>query len=154
MDTTEELNGTYFYAGHSRLKAYELFNLILLEQVAEHTGLEISAAAAVLAGQPYLETRTKPAGTVTGTSIASVTLRKLLGDIRLPANIRIPTPVGRNINDLRMARSGDIAVILGRYIPFMGWATAVQLSFSIARGTRLKYNTIARPEHRIMWTSW
>ncbi len=60
MDTTEELNGTYFYHGQSNLSAGELFDVIFLEQFCDEPGIGIESGAAILAGQPWLKTRTKP----------------------------------------------------------------------------------------------
>lgn len=42
MDTTEELNGTYFYHGQSNLSAGELFDVIFLEQFVMNLGLALS----------------------------------------------------------------------------------------------------------------
>nr|WP_244322048.1 hypothetical protein [Pectobacterium odoriferum] len=55
MDTTEELNNTYYYHGHVNLTAGELFNLIFLENFSSRTDLEITAAVLILSGQPYLK---------------------------------------------------------------------------------------------------
>nr|WP_289368233.1 hypothetical protein [Pantoea stewartii] len=40
MDTTEELNGTYFYAGRPNLTAGELFFMIICEEVAAQLGVD------------------------------------------------------------------------------------------------------------------
>ncbi|SUF80798.1 membrane protein [Salmonella enterica] len=50
MDTTEELNGTYFYHGQSNLSAGELFDVIFLEQFCDEPGIGIESGAAILAG--------------------------------------------------------------------------------------------------------
>lgn len=55
MDTTEELNGTYFYHGQSNLSAGELFDVIFLEQFCDELGISIESGAAILAGQPWLK---------------------------------------------------------------------------------------------------
>lgn len=59
MDTTEELNGTYFYHGQSNLSAGELFDVIFLEQFCDELGIGIESGAAILAGQPWLKTVVK-----------------------------------------------------------------------------------------------
>ena len=53
MDTTEQLNNTYFYGGISNLSAGELFFWIMVDVTAEHfTGAkDLIAAAAVYSGQ-------------------------------------------------------------------------------------------------------
>lgn len=55
MDTTEELNGTYFYHGQSNLSAGELFDVIFIEQFCDELGIGIESGAAILAGQPWLK---------------------------------------------------------------------------------------------------
>lgn len=69
MDTTEELNGTYFYHGQSNLSAGELFDVIFIEQFCDELGIGIESGAAILAGQPWLKTRTKPGEAIKGTSV-------------------------------------------------------------------------------------
>ncbi len=54
MDTFEELNGTYFYHGHTNVSAGELFNLIFLQNFADSFGMDIGSAATILIGQPYI----------------------------------------------------------------------------------------------------
>lgn len=52
MDTTEQLNGTYFYGGLPNLTAGELFFWIFLDKVDEHfLGIKnITAVACILLG--------------------------------------------------------------------------------------------------------
>jgi hypothetical protein len=49
MDTTEELNGTYFYAGRTNLTAGGLFFMIYCESIADHFGIDDVAGIAALA---------------------------------------------------------------------------------------------------------
>jgi len=48
MDTTEELNGTYFYAGRTNLTAAGLFFMIYCESIADHFGIDDVAGIAAL----------------------------------------------------------------------------------------------------------
>lgn len=48
MDTTEELNGTYFYAGRTNLTAGGLFFMIYCESIADHFGIDDVAGIAAL----------------------------------------------------------------------------------------------------------
>jgi len=49
VDTTEELNNTYFYAGRPNLTSGELFFIISCEEVAEQPGIDdIAAIVAIL----------------------------------------------------------------------------------------------------------
>lgn len=60
VDTTEELNNTYFYAGRPNLTAGELFFMIFCEEVAEQLGIDdFGAIVAILSGRNVLTTRTK-----------------------------------------------------------------------------------------------
>lgn len=85
MDTTEELNGTYFYHGHANVTPGELFDLIFLEQLADSLGVTTEAATLVLIGQPIIPVSGKLAAAenTPGTSIASVLSRRILKDTRL-----------------------------------------------------------------------
>ncbi|EGT5700636.1 hypothetical protein AGJ48_21090, partial [Cronobacter dublinensis subsp. dublinensis] len=59
MDTTEELNGTYFYAGRSNLTASGLLFMIFCEQFAEQLGVDdFGAIVAVVSGRRDIKTRT------------------------------------------------------------------------------------------------
>lgn len=115
MDTTEELNGTYFYHGQSNLSAGELFDVIFLEQFCDEPGIGIESGAAILAGQPWLKTRTKPGEAIKGTSVISRYGRMLLRNARTPFGIRIPTPVG-----IRMRKTNNLAAVIARYVPWLG----------------------------------
>lgn len=48
MDTTEELNETYFYAGRTNLTAAGLFFMIYCESIADHFGIDDVGNAANL----------------------------------------------------------------------------------------------------------
>lgn len=49
MDTVEELNGTYFYAGKSNLNAAELLFMIFCENTASQFGIGVADFGAVVA---------------------------------------------------------------------------------------------------------
>ncbi len=147
MDTTEELNGTYFYHGHSKLSPGELFDLIFLEQFCDELGIGVESGAAILAGQPWLKTRQKPRDAQVGTSVVSKYARILLRDARVPFGIRIPTPVG-----VRIQPTTKLAAVIARYVPWLGWPGLVNSIYQVSRKTQNKYNLIARPKDRIQWT--
>lgn len=147
MDTTEELNGTYFYHGHSKLSPGELFDLIFLEQFCDELGIGVESGAAILAGQPWLKTRQKPRDAQVGTSVVSKYARILLRDARVPFGIRIPTPVG-----VRIQPTTKLAAVIARYVPWLGWIGLVNSIYQVSRKTQNKYNLIARPKDRIQWT--
>lgn len=63
MDTVEELNGTYFYAGRTNLTASELFFMVFCENVVDQLGLglvDFGAVVAIVSGRNTLPTRAKP----------------------------------------------------------------------------------------------
>lgn len=153
MDTTEELNGTYFYHGHANVTPGELFDLIFLEQLADSLGVTTEAATLVLIGQPIIPVSGKLAAAenTPGTSIASVLSRRILKDTRFPFGIRPSAPMGK-FSKLKMVPTNKIATFIGRWIPFIGYAQLIIMLEVVAKNTRNKYNLIARPKDRIQWT--
>lgn len=149
MDTTEEINGTYFYRGHSNVTPGELLEIIFLEEFCMELGIDAVSGAAILGGQPWLGTRAKPKGATLGTSVVSKYARIILRDARLPFGIKIPTPVG-----VRMQPTNKLAAVIGRYIPWLGWASLALTLHRVSTRTQEKYNLIARPKDRIAWTSF
>ncbi|CRY67045.1 putative phage membrane protein [Yersinia kristensenii] len=148
MDTIEELNGTYYYHGHTQLTPLELFNLIFLENFSERTGLEITSAAMILSGQPVLPTRGKPIGTTKGTSVASKLSRAMFKDMRFPNGVSLYMPTSKNL----FAKTNRVGAFIGRAIPWLGYVELVITLQLVAADTRTKYNLIARPKDRIAWT--
>jgi hypothetical protein len=147
MDTTEELGGTYFYHGNANVTSQELFWLIFAEGLANHLGFEVETAAMILAGQPILPKRVVLGSKVKHTSIASKLARRIFKDARFPAGVRMETSV------LGQTRSTNkIGAVVGRAVPYVGYAQAVIICTIVARETRNKYNLIARPKDRIAWT--
>lgn len=155
MDTTEELNGTYFYHGHSNVKPGELFDLIFIEQLADALGMTTEAVTLVLIGQPYIPVSGKlsAATNTPGTSVASIVSRKLLGDARFPFGLKPSAPMGK-LSKLKMVPTTKIATFLGRWVPFVGYAGLIITVQLVAMRTRNKFNLIARPKDRIQWTSF
>lgn len=77
MDTVEELNSTYFYAGRSNLTASQLLFMIQL-------GVQdFGAIVSIVAGLNVSPTRTKPRGAIEGTSLASRGSRKVFGTAKV-----------------------------------------------------------------------
>ncbi len=61
MDTIEELNNTYFYAGRPNLTASQLLFMIFCENTANQLGVQdFVGIVAIVAGLNILPTRTKP----------------------------------------------------------------------------------------------
>ncbi|MCX8962721.1 STM2901 family protein [Erwinia psidii] len=141
MDTTEQLNGTYFYKGMHNLKAGELFFWIFLEEAQKQLGVEdIATLALVIIGQPNLATRRKPGGTTGGTSILSSNLRHWL-------NFRVhrwPTLTNESIKNLRFSYVNNLGAFVGRWVPILGIAYLMNDVTRIAWRATHTYNSIAR----------
>ena len=153
MNTTEELNGTYFYHGHTNVTPIELFNLIFVEQLADALGITTEAATLVVIGQPVIPVSGKlsVATNTPGTSVASILSRRLLKDARFPNGLKFSAPMGK-LTKLKMVPTPKIATFIGRWIPFIGYAQLIIMIEVVAKRTRDKYNLIARPSDRIAWT--
>lgn len=149
MDTTEELGGTYFYHGHANVTPQELFLLIFSENLADHLGIEVETAAMILAGQPVLPKRVVLGSKVKRTSIASKLARRIFKNARLPNGMKIET------NVLGHSRATNkLGAVVGRVVPYIGYAQAAVICAIVARETRNKYNLIARSKDRIAWVSF
>lgn len=149
MDTTEEANGTYFYHRSTNLTPGELLDIIFLEEFCNEMGIDSVSGAAILAGQPWLRTRTKPDGAIKGTSVISKYARMILKDVKTPFGIRVKTPVG-----VKIRTTTSLAAVIARYTPWLGWASLVTTLYRISNRTQEKYNMIVRPGDRIKWTSF
>lgn len=155
MDTTEEINGAYFYHGHANVVPGELFDLIFIEQLADALGMTTEGVSMILIGQPFVPVSGKlsAATNTPGTSVASILSRKLLRDARFPFGLRPVAPMGK-LSKLKMVPTNRIATFLGRWVPFVGHAQLIITVQVVAKRTRDKYNLIARPKDRIQWTSF
>lgn len=122
MDTIEELNGTYFYAGRSNLTASELFFMVFCETTADHFGIDdVLAVAALYGGANNQKTRAKPKGAKEGTSRASRAMRKYFKTAKFPFGIQLPTWIGGYTPwtvERRMV--AKISTFTGRTIPLIG----------------------------------
>ncbi|NMP26382.1 hypothetical protein GW590_05820 [Rahnella sp. SAP-1] len=153
MDTVEELNGTYFYAGKSNLTAGELFFMIFCENTVDQFGLGIADFAAVSAiyyGRKSLSTRGKPRGATKGTSRASVGARRVFKQATFPFGIKLPTWVGGYTPwtvEKRMV--AKISTFVGRTIPLIGQVVLVTDVTQITYCTIRDYNRIARGNDKI-----
>lgn len=151
MDTTEELNGTYFYGGYTNVTHVQLFWLAGVQVVSEHPGLAAADAAMVLAGHPLIPTRAKPLGATRGTSVASLTSRYLL-NYRFPKGILLPALNGKTISQLHVSWTSHLGAFAGRNVPWLGWIMTFTAVCNIFNDIRSTCNRVARPEHRIQWT--
>jgi len=147
MDTTEELNGTYFYKGMTNLSAGELFFWIFVEKIDEQYGIhDLVAVSSIILGLPLLKTRTKPGAATKGTSIASKMSRRYL-DIHLP--FRLPTITNKSIQLLKPMYVNNLGAFVGRTVPVVGWVLLANDFSQITYKTVVTYNRIARGDDKV-----
>ena len=148
MDTTEELYG-YFYAGMPNLSAGELFFWITVDETMKQLGVDdVGAVIAIILGQPKLKTRQKFAGSIKGTSVASVMTRKAFPNAQFPFGIKLPTITAKNIRSLRLIFTRNLGTFVGRSIPVLGWFILANDVATISYYTLVHYNMIAREDDK------
>ncbi|MGD8165553.1 STM2901 family protein [Pantoea sp. FN0307] len=151
MDTTEELNGTYFYAGRSNLSASELLFMIFCENVADQLGVQdFGAIISIVTGLNILSTRGKFANATPGTSLASRGARKVFGNAQFPWGLELPSVVGGYPpHRLKILMTHKIGTFVGRAIPIVGWVILASDVSVITFQTIKKYNYLARGGDKI-----
>nr|WP_306278066.1 hypothetical protein [Pantoea sp. Fr+CA_20] len=151
VDTTEEINGTYFYAGRPNLTAGELFFMIFCEEVAAQLGVDdFGAIVAILSGRNVLTTRAKPRDAEKGTSYASRAARRVFRTARFPFGIQLPTVVGGYPPwTARIRWTHKLSTFIGRAVPVVGWVILARDVADISFHTVNRYNTIARGEDKL-----
>ncbi|WP_312415444.1 STM2901 family protein [Pseudescherichia sp.] len=153
MDTVEELNGTYFYAGKSNLTASELFFMIFCENVVSQLGLgvvDFGAVVALFSGVNNLTTRTKPQGAIKGTSYSSKAARKIFKQAKFPFNIRLPTFIGGYTpSTIKIRMVARIGTFVGRTVPVFGWLILASDVSQITYRSIRDYNIIARNKDKL-----
>lgn len=151
MDTVEELNKTYFYAGRFNLTAAQLLFMIFCEKTADQLGVrDFGAIVSIVAGINILSTRTKPRDAIEGTSLASRGSRKLFGKAKFPRGLKLPSIVGGYPpSTLKIRMVSKISAFTGRAIPVVGWIILASDASQIACHTVKDYNCIARGKDKI-----
>lgn len=114
--------------------------------LAQLGGADVAAAAAVLAGQPWIPVSGKLKGATKGTSVASIASRQLLNH-QMP--FRMPAITGRSIFELKIAFTRNLGAFVGRTVPVVGWVILAYDVTQIIQKTLLKYNTLVKPEDRL-----
>ncbi|WP_312074367.1 STM2901 family protein [Atlantibacter sp.] len=148
MDTVEELNGTYFYAGKSNLSAAELLFMIFCENTASQFGkgvADFGAVVALVSGRNNLWTRAKPINATKGTSYASKVARAVFKKTKFPFGISLPTWLGGYTPwTAKCIMVRNIAPFAGRSIPLIGELILATDVSTITYRTIRDYNIIAR----------
>lgn len=151
MDTVEELNGTYFYAGRSNLNASEMLFIIFCETTADHFGIDdLLAVVALYSGINDQKTRTKPKGAKAGTSRISKTMRKYFKSAKFPFSIKLPTWVGGYTPWTAKRRMvSKLSTFTGRTIPLIGEVILISDITQITYVSIRDYNRIARGNDKL-----
>lgn len=151
MDTVEELNNTYFYAGRSNLTASQLLFMIFCENTANQLGVQdFGAIVSIVAGLNIVPTRTKPRDAIEGTSLASRGSRKVFGNAKFPWGIYLPSVVGGYPpSTLKIRMVAKIGAFTGRAIPVVGWIILASDVSTITYCTVRDYNLITRGKDKI-----
>ena len=142
----EQTANHYRYGDRTDLTPQELYFCLMIEEACKHFGVsDAIEIAMILAGQNWLPTRAKPAGTIPNTSLASRISRVVL-DIRVKQ--KLPTLVGPLWN-LRYRTTTHLGAFVGRWIPWTGVALTAFDVFLISLLTVTHYNRLVKPEDQI-----
>lgn len=151
VDTVEEINGTYFFAGRSNLTASELFFMVFVFNTADQFGIkDVASVYALYAGINDQATRAKPGTAIPGTSRLSKGARRVFGNRMFPFGLKMPTWIGGYTPwtvKRRMVRT--IGTWVGRTIPLIGEVIIVADVSQIIYNTIIEYNTIARGNDKL-----
>lgn len=153
MDTVEQINGTYYYAGKSNLKADELLFMIFCEKTIEQLGLgvaDFTAIVAIVSGRNNLGTRGKFANATKGTSYASKASRAVFKKTKFPFGMSLPTWVGGYTPwTARKVYVRNISAFVGRSVPLLGIIILAADISQIVYHTVRDYNLIAREDDKL-----
>lgn len=151
MDTVEELNGTYFYAGRSNLTAAALFFIIFCETTADHFGIgDIAAVAALYSGVHNQTPRAKPVDAIPGTSRVSKKVRGIFKNTMFPFGIKMPAWIGGYTPwTVKLKKVRKVSTFIGRTIPLIGEVDLVADVSQIACCTIRDYNAVARGNDKL-----
>jgi hypothetical protein len=151
MDTVEELNGTYFYAGKSNLTAGGLLFMIFSENTADQFGFgDFGALVALYSGVNNQTTRGKPRTALKGTSRASQKVRAVFKQAKFPFGIQLPTWIGGYTPwTVKRRMVSQISTFIGRTIPLIGELVLISDVSQIVYRSIRDYNMIARGDDKI-----
>ena len=137
----------YTYGIHPSLTPADLFVYVAMDETRKQLGLDdLAAAAAVLLGQADIAVPGKVAGATVGTSVASLTARKLL-PFKVRARLPMITKIG--LNGVRIAFTRNLGAFVGRSIPVVGEVFLLYDAIQIMRHTVVTYNRLVKPDDRV-----
>ncbi|RQR34095.1 hypothetical protein DIE23_12965 [Burkholderia sp. Bp9143] len=137
----------YSYNGRVDLTPGDLFFWIAVDEIQIRVGFDdLAAAAAILQGQADVPAPGKFASATKGTSVASITARKLL-PIRM--RMRLPMIMSVGAHGVRIASTKNLGAWVGRSIPVVGEVFLAADAVAIMFNTVRRYNGIVKPENRV-----
>jgi hypothetical protein len=137
----------YTYGIQQNLTPTDLFVYVALDETRKQLGLDdLAAASAVLLGQADVPVAGKVAGATVGTSVASLTARKLLP---FKVRVRLPMITKVGLSGVRIAFTRNLGAFVGRTIPVIGEVFLARDAFMIMRNTVVTYNRLAKPDDRM-----
>ncbi|MFT4270837.1 MAG: hypothetical protein QM578_07495 [Pantoea sp.] len=150
MDTTEQLNGTYFYKGLDNLTAQELLFWVFVEETEQQLGVQdIIGVASIILGSNIIAVPGKPKTATPGTSPASLFFRKHLSFNFKTRVLPTLTKKSFSLRGIRFFWVKNLGAFVGRAVPVLGWVILSRDVSLISFRTMNHYNAIARPEDKI-----
>ncbi|MDE8557296.1 STM2901 family protein [Pantoea vagans] len=150
MDTTEQLNGTYFYHGVENLTPQELLFWVLLDETEKQLGVQdIGAVAAIILGNNSIDVPGKPLTSTPGTSVASLFFRRHMSYKFRKRILPTLTLKSFSMRGLKIFWVNNLGTFIGRAVPVVGWVILANDVAQISFRTVHRYNLIVRPEDKI-----
>jgi hypothetical protein len=150
MDTTEQLNGTYFYKGLTNLTPAELLFWIMVDETEQQLGVQdIVGVAFLLLGHNFIGVPGKPRTATYGTSVTSLFFRKHLSYTFKQRVLPTLTKKSFSLRGIRIFWVNNLGAFAGRAVPVLGWVILTRDVSLISFRTLNHYNTIVREEDKI-----
>ncbi|WP_336748603.1 STM2901 family protein [Pantoea vagans] len=150
MDTTEQLNGTYFYHGVQNLTPQELLFWVLLDETEKQLGVQdIGAVAGIILGNNSIDVPGKPLTSTPGTSVASLFFRRHMSYKFRKRILPTLTLKSFSMRGLKIFWVNNLGTFIGRAVPVVGWVILANDVAQISFRTVHRYNLIVRPEDKI-----
>lgn len=146
MDTIEQLTG-YYFKGMWNLSPGELAFWILVDEAEQQfNGIDIFAFATIVGGLNIIHVPGKPNTATSGTSILSLSLRRMIS-YRLDRRWRSPT--WKTLINGQWARTASLGGVIGRWLPWVGVAITLYDISIISHRAIWHYNLMVRNKDRI-----
>lgn len=150
MDTTEQLDGTYYFNDLPNLTPQELLFWVLVDETQKQLGVQdIVAVMGLILGKNNIDVPGKPNTATPGTSVASLFFRKHLS-YKFQRRI-LPTLTAKSfsLRGLKIFWVNNLGAFAGRAVPVVGWVILANDVAQISFRTVHRYNLIVRPEDKI-----